>query len=212
MTLGYEQLSPILYSKAQQGWFDTFNLQKSQGSDFFYVNYGVTIPNLCPVGEDFSIHSCGNLIGARLRTANGSSGFPCGTKHEVEISAAEVLSQYQQEALPWLESMRSWSSIAAEYLRVNRIYESKIGTHSSGYGEGYRSATYAYLLLKGDQDRDAVRWLKEAERILSLVNYITQDGRIVHEKEKYARLQKPDNHDLETLDNVRKTLRKINGI
>jgi hypothetical protein len=124
----------------------------------------------------------------------------------IEASAARIVDQYKQQALPWFRSLDSWQAIAAEYLRVNPISEADIGSHSSTYGEGPRCATYGFLLLKSGQIVDATRWLKEAERILSLPEYITRDGRRVHAKEKYARLQKPDEADLETLQNVRQTL------
>jgi hypothetical protein len=204
--LGYEQVSATVYAKAWNGWHESFNLQASNGTDFFYINYGITVQNLCPVGEDRSILTCGHLLGSRLRDADGTGGFPRGSIEEIEASAVRIIDQYKQQALPWFRSLDSWPAIAAEYLRVNPISEAEIGSHSSTYGAGPRCATYGFLLLKSRQAADAIRWLKEAERILSLPEYITRDGRLVHEKEKYARLQKPDEADLETLQNVRQTL------
>jgi Domain of unknown function (DUF4304) len=204
--LGYEQVSATVYAKQENEWHESFNLQPSSGTDFFYINYGITVRKLCPVGEDRSILKCGHLLGSRLRDADGTGAFPRGSIAEIEASAARVVEQYKEQALPWFKSLDSWPAIAAEYLRVNPISEDRIGSHSSAYGEGSRCATYAFLLLKSDRRVDAIRWLKEAERILSLPEYITRDGRIVHEKEKYARLQKPDEADLETLQNVRQTL------
>jgi len=209
--LGYEQLSPVVYAKARNGWYETFNLQASSGSDFFYVNYGITIPNLCPVGEDQSILTCGQLIWNRLSDSDGTGGFPRGTTKEIEASATRIIEQYDKKAIPWFETLCSWDAIAAEYLRVNPISESQVGSHSSRFGEGPRSATYAYLLLKSGRVDDAHRWLTEAERILSLPEYITRDGRLVHEKEKHARLQKPEEYQVQTLQNVRATLQLLNG-
>lgn len=207
--LGYEQISATIYARRRDGWHESFNLQVSNGTDFFYINYGITVQKLCPVGEDRSILMCGHLVGARLRDADGTGGFPRGSIEEIEASAARVVDQYRQQALPWFRSLDSWPAIAAEFLRVNPISEAEIGSHSSTYGEGSRCATYGFLLLKSGRAADAIRWLKEAERILSLPEYITRDGRLVHEKEKYARLQKPDEADLETLKNVRQTLQAL---
>lgn len=204
--LGYEQLSATVYAKPRDGWHESFNLQASNGTDFFYINYGITVQKLCPIGEDRSILTCGHLLGARLRDADGTGGFPRGSIEEIEASAARIVDQYKKQALPWFRSLDSWPAIAAEYLRVNPISEAEIGSHSSTYGAGPRCATYGFLLLKSGRVDDAVRWLKEAERILSLPEYITRDGRLVHEKEKYARLQKPEEADIETLQNVRQTL------
>jgi hypothetical protein len=204
--LGYKQESATVYAKARNGWHESFNLQASNGTDFFYVNYGITIQKLCPVGEDRSIHTCGHLLGARLCDADGTSGFPRGSLEEIEASATRIVDLYRKQAFPWFNSLDSWAAIAAEYLRVNPISEAEIGSHSSRFGQGPRCATYGFLLLKSGQRADAIRWLSEAERILSLPEYFTRDGRLVHEREKFARLRKPDEGDLETLQNVRRTL------
>jgi hypothetical protein len=204
--LGYEQESATVYAKARNGWQESFILQTSNGTDFFYINYGITIQKLCPVGEDRSILTSGHLLGSRLRDADGTDGFPRGSIEKIEASAARIVDLYKKQAFPWFKSLDSWPAIAAEYLRVNPISEADMGSHSSTYGQGPRCATYGFLLLKSGKTADAIRWLREAERILSLPEYITRDGRLVHEKEKYARLQKPDEGDLETLHNVRRTL------
>ncbi len=204
--LGYEPLGATFYAKARDGWYEAFNLQASHGGEVFYVNYGITVPRLCPVGEDRSILLCGHLLGNRLQDEDGTGSFPRGSTCEIDAAATRVLAQYTRQALPWFESLGSWTAIAAEYLRVNPIDEARIGTHSSRYGEGPRCATYGFLLLRAGRTTEAVRWLREAERILSLPEYITRDGRIVHEKEKYARLQRPEAYEVETLANVRRTL------
>jgi Domain of unknown function (DUF4304) len=206
--LGYEQLSPTVYAKARDGWHESFNLQSSHGTDVFYVNYGITVPQLCPVGEDRSILTCGHLLGSRLRDADGTGGFPRGTIREIETSAERVVEQYRLQALPWFASVGSWQAMADEYLRVTSISEAQIGSHSSVFGEGPRCATYGFLLLKAGRRDDALRWLREAERILSLPEYITRDGRLVHVKEKYARLQRPEAYAVETLMNVQQTIAK----
>lgn len=205
--LGYEQRSAILYVRDRNGWEESFNLQiAGHGNPFFYVNYGITVPKLCPIGVDRSIHTCGNLLGDRLRNADGTGAFPCGSLTELEDSANQVLAQFNKIARPWFESMSSWTAMAAEYLRTNNISEDAVGRHSPIFGQGPRCATYAYLLLKCGRTDDAIRWLNEAERVLCLPQYRSKAGYIVCEKEKYARLLKPEAYELETLAAVRATL------
>lgn len=210
--LGYATVSATVYAKARDGWHETFNLQASHGTDAFYVNFGITVTQLCPVGEDRSILICGHLLGTRLQDADGTGAFSRGSTEAIAASAARVEAQYRQQALPWFRALDGWPAIAAEYLRVNPIAEAKLGHHSSRYGEGPRCATYGFLLLKAGQVADAVRWLREAERILALPEYRTRDGRLVHEKEPHARRVTPDDADLETLRNVRQTLDALGGL
>ncbi len=204
--LGYEQHSGIAYSRLAGGWHEVFGLQASSGVEFFYVNVGIAVPDLCPVATPEKITDCGMLLGFRLRDVDDTGGFDRATKREVEDSAARVLTQHRAIARPWLDALGSWDAIAAEYLRVNPIEESRIGSHGTAYGEAFRSATYGYLLLKAGRTADAARWLREAERLFALPEYITRDGRIVHEKEPHARLQKPSPGDATQLAEVREVL------
>jgi hypothetical protein len=207
--LGYEQVSATTYVKECAGWYECFGLQASSGNDFFYINYGISTPKLCPVGEDQSILTFGLLLWKRLDDSDGSGAFPRETTEAVEASAVRALAEYKIQAVPWFQSLSQWDAIAAEYLRTNPISEARVGHHSSGFGEGFRSATYGYLLLKAGLTSDGLRWLHEARRILSLPEYITRDGRLVHEKEKHARLQNPDDHSVKTLSNVEQTIRLV---
>ena len=204
--LGYEQLIPTVFAKARDGWHESFNLQVSHGTDAFYVNYGITVTQLCPFGEDQSILTCGHLLGSRLRDADGTGAFPRGSTQEIAASAERVVEQYRLQALPWFEAMGSFQAMADEYLRVNPISEEQIGRHSTGFGEGPRCATYAFLLLKAGRRDDGVRWLREAERVLSLPEYITRDGRLVHEQEPGARRQAIERSALLTRTNVQETI------
>lgn len=207
--LGYEQVSGTNYVKECADWYECFGLQASSGNDFFYINYGISTPRLCPVGEDQSILTFGLLLSKRLDDSDGRGSFPRETAAAVEASAARALTEYKIQAVPWFQSLGQWDAIAAEYLRTNPISEADFGHHSSGYGEGFRSATYGYLLLKAGRTFDSLRWLHEARRILTLPEYVTRDGRFVHVKEKHARLQKPDDHSVKTLENVEQTIRLV---
>lgn len=124
----------------------------------------------------------------------------------MEESAERVLVQLRKVAIPWFSRLSSWAGIAAEYYERNPIKEEKIGLHSVVYGADFRSANYGYLLLRAGRPEDAKRWLMEAKRLMSLPVYYTRDGRTVHEMEKSARLQKPEPHEIEWLQNVSDTL------
>ena len=208
--LGYEQITGITYAKRCGDWFATFNLQAaSYGNDFFYVNYGIATPDLCPVIEAAPIRDCGLLLWHRLPDIDGSGAFDRGSKKEIEGSASRFLKQYEEIAVPWFETMNSWSAIASEFYRTKPIEIERLGHHSGEYGDDLSAATYGYLLLKSGQSVEALRWLQEAERILSLPVYLTRDGRTVHEREKYSRLQKPEDYEVESLDSVRRTISLI---
>jgi hypothetical protein len=203
----FEQISGVFYARQKDGWHEVFALQASQyGSETFYVNYGISVPQLCPTEEVKDIRGCGLLISERLRNVDDTGGFDARSKAEMEESAQRVLVQLQKVAAPWFAQLSSWTQIAAEYYERNPIEEEKLGAHSIVYGADFRSATYGYLLLKAGRVADAKRWLLEAKRLMSLPVYYTRDGHTVHEKEKFARLQKPEPHEIEWLQNVNDTL------
>lgn len=205
--LGYEQLSGVFYAKRQEGWYETFQLQaSSHGSDYFYVNYGIAVPDLCPVTEPEDLTETGLLLWERLRDSDGKGGFSSATKDAITDSAQRVLQQYRALALPWFDQRSSWDAIAAEYYRTNPIEEDEIGSHCVDYGADFRSAIYAYLLLKAGRLADAKRWLVEAQRLMRLPVYLTRDGRTVHTMEKFARLQRPEPYEVERLREVDATL------
>lgn len=205
--LGYEQLSGVLYAKPREGWHEVFQLQAaSHGNTFFYVNYGIAVPNLCPVSEPEDLQQSGLLLWDRLRNSDDTGGFGSETKDEITDSANRVLQQYKTLALPWFVERSSWDAIAAEYYRTNPIDEDEIGSHFVDFGADFRAAIYAYLLLKAGRHVDAKRWLLEAQRMMSLPTYYTRDGRTVHTKEKFARLKKPEPYEVERLREVEGTL------
>jgi hypothetical protein len=208
--LGYEQLSGVFYAKPRDGWYEVFQLQAaSHGNTFFYVNYGISVPKLFPVSQPEELQGSGLLLWDRLRDSDGKGGFGSETKSEIEESARQVLEQYKTLALPWFAERSSWDSIAAEYYRTNPIDEDEIGAHSVDFGADFRSATYAYLLLKAGRQEDAKRWLLEAQRMMRLPIYLTRDGRTVHTMEKFARLQKPEPYEVERLREVEGTLQAL---
>lgn len=187
-----------------------FGLQAAAyGNDFFYVHYWIAVPDLCPVGVPTPILECGMLLNEGLRNLDGSSGFDRKDKKAIEESAGRILGQFRKLALPWFAGLNSWGAIAAEYLRVNPIEEEMLGKHSTVYGADFRSATYGYLLFRANRSVDALRWLREAERLMALPVYIARNGQVVHIKEKYARLQKPTAYEIEALGLVRQTIELI---
>ena len=205
--VGFEQITGILCAKKKDGWHEIFALQASQyGSETFYVNFGICVPQLCPAAELRDIKDCGLLLSERLRNIDDTGGFDANSKAEMEENAERVLVQLQKVAIPWFAQRSSWTDISAKYYEREPIEEEKIGFHSITYGADFRSATYGYLLLKAGRIADARRWLMEAKRLMSLPVYYTRDGRTVHEKEKFARLQKPEPHQVEWLNNVNDTL------
>jgi hypothetical protein len=210
--LSYEQISGVVYVKRSGDWFESFNLQVAgHGNDFFYVNYGILAPDLYPSGQRVALQDCGMILSSRLRDSDDTGGFGRLSKADVQESASRVLDQYRAQARPWFDALSSWPAIAEEYLRISPIDENKIGRHTITFGADLRSATYGYLLLKANQIDAAARWLREAERLMRLPVYYTRDGRTVHEKEKFARLQKPDPEYLETLRAVQRTLTSLAG-
>ena len=51
--LGYEQITGITYTKEREGWYETFNLQASSyGNPYFYINYGVILPEEFPATRE----------------------------------------------------------------------------------------------------------------------------------------------------------------
>ncbi len=102
--LGYDQITGIVYTKARDGWYETFNLQASSyGNPFFYINYGVILPEQWPADREF-LKSSGWRLGNRLRYGKNGA-FPCATKAEIESSAAAALEEYRQVACPWFEGL-----------------------------------------------------------------------------------------------------------
>ena len=74
---------------------------------------------------------------------------------------------------------------------------------------GLSAANYGLYLFLAEQFDEALKWLKEAERLYSLPLFCTRDGRFVHEKEKYARIQKPEDYEIEQLDTIRRVISHI---
>ena len=210
--LGFEQLTGVFYAKQRDGWYEVMGLQASQyGSDMFYVNYGIAVPHLCPVAEPKKLDETGLLLSNRLRDVDDTGAFASESKAAIEASADRVLSQFRLLASPWFAEFGTWDAIATEYYRTNPIEEEKLGSHSVVYGADFRSAIYACLLYRAGRVADARRWLLEAKRLLSLPVYYACDGRTVHEPEKNARLQKPEPHLVQWLQDVERMLAHIDA-
>jgi hypothetical protein len=205
--LGFEQVTGIKYAKQREGWYEVFALQASSyGSNFFYVNFGICIPNLCPVTRSETVREEGRLLSDRLRDVDGRAGFDNESKAAIERSALRVHAQLKAVALPWFQALGSWEVIAAEYGRRCSIAEEKIGRHSFASGHYRSCAHYGYLMFRAGRTAQAKRWLLEAERLLTLPVYFLRGGGIVHEAQKGASLQEPEPHAVKQLRDVRDTL------
>jgi len=102
--LGYEQITGIVYVKEREGWYETFNLQYSQyGNPFFYLNYGVIVPDQFPMTRE-ELRDSGWHLGGRLSPPESNS-FAAGNKKQIEESAELALELYQKKVVPWFESL-----------------------------------------------------------------------------------------------------------
>jgi len=102
--LGYEQITGITYTKERDGWYETFNLQASSyGNPFFYINYGVILPDTFPETREV-LRDSGWILGNRLGY-KGRGAFPSGTKIEIEESAEYALNAYRSEVTPWFAGL-----------------------------------------------------------------------------------------------------------
>ena len=102
--LGYEQITGIFYVKPRSGWYETFSLQHSSyGNPFFYLNYGVILPDDFPATRDASM-AAGMHVLRRLKFEERGA-FPCGTKAEIERSAEYALRAYKDLACPWFDKL-----------------------------------------------------------------------------------------------------------
>lgn len=206
--LGYEQLTGIVYVKPRDGWYEGFSLQASSyGNDFFYINYGVCVPNSwAPFDSDVDLKNCGYTLSRRLHDDH-NQGFPNGSKLQVEQSAVLALNRYREQAVPWFNEIRGLNDIAERFFQSTNLDKEKLGNHD--YFMGLSAANYGLYLFLAEQFDEALKWLKEAERLYSLPLFCTRDGRFVHEKEKYARVHKPEDYEIEQLDTIRRVIGHI---
>lgn len=102
--LGYDQITGILYAKPQDQWYEAFCLQVSSwGNPFFYLNYGVIVPEDVPTDRK-NLIDVGWSKMRRLRFGD-LGAFPCATKVEIEESARYALEEYKTVACPWFEQL-----------------------------------------------------------------------------------------------------------
>ena len=200
--LGYEQLTGIAYVKSRGDWYEGFGLQASSyGNDFFYINYGVMVPNLWPPFKGAVDLKCaGYILSARLHD-DYAQGFSNATKDEIVKSADVALERYKEQAIPWLSEISDMHDIAEKYFERTHLKKDNLGTHE--YGLQLHAANYALLLRLAGRVEDSLKWLAEAERLMALPVYFTRDGRVVHVREKYARICKPEKYEIERHDNIK---------
>lgn len=102
--LGYEQITGITYVKEREGWYETFNLQSSSyGNPFFYLNYGVILPDRFPMTRE-ELRDSGWNLGGRI-SPEGSGAFNSGNRKQIEESAALALELYREKVVPWFASL-----------------------------------------------------------------------------------------------------------
>lgn len=211
--LGYEQITGTCYIKHHDGWFEGFGLQASQwGNDFFYINYGVGVPNVWnPLEPESKIdYGCeGYWLGFRLLNDTGET-YPNSTKDEVKQSAELALKLYQEQAVPWFSEIKGMEDIAERYFFARKLTKEDLTNHSCTDGLG--AANYGLFLFKLGKLNESLNWLKEAERVYSLPVYFTRDGRVVHEREKYARIAKLDDYEIKQLKTIKQVIAHIENI
>lgn len=191
--LGFEPLGRLQYVRRRDDWVEMVAVAcAGHGNAFFYVDYGIAMPALCPEAPVENLTDAAFLLWERLRDADGSGGFGCTDAAEIAASIERVQLQLEVEALPWFSARGSREVIAADYLWVNPIEEARLGRHGAEFGEDLRSATYGWLLLHAGRVDDARRWLQESRRLL------TRPGR----REPY---------ELDCLQRVETTLSRLAG-
>jgi hypothetical protein len=206
--LDYEQLSGVLYVKEREGWYEGFSLQASSyGNDFFYINYGVIVPNLWPpFKDDIDLKAEGYILHNRLHNDH-DQGFSNATLDEIVKSAEISFNRYQEQAVPWFHEIRDLSDIAERYFESTHLEEEKLGKHE--YGMQLSAANYGLLLRLAGKIEKSLVWLKEAERLMALPVFFTRDGRIVYVREKHSRIIKPEEDEIEQRDSIKKLVTKM---
>ena len=186
--LGYEQVSGINYLKEQDGWFEGFSLQASSyGNDFFYINYGVSVPNIWePFENVIDKKQMGYLLSQRLHN-DFEQGFPNNTKEQVEISAEFALVKYKEQAIPWFKLINDLNDITENFFSSTNLDKNKLGKHDVYLG--LKAATYGLLLFKIGNIQECKNWLLEADRLYSqdkeLADYEIEQHKTIHKIMKY---------------------------
>lgn len=205
---GYEHSSKGFFARKRAGWHEGFFLQQTQwGGGEFCINIGIEIPSLNArwLAEDTNDH--GLFISFRLSERGADQGdcwLPAENKQQLTESLELVAS--------WLPLVEPWYAQFVSISDVARVYRSRTNLVEPGENNWYlqlMAANYGFLLAEAGEATEARRWLKEAERLMSLPVYHVPNGGMVHEKVKGARLQKPSDSDLRQLEAVRRSLDKF---
>jgi len=206
--LGYTQITGTIYIKQNEDWFEGFELQTSSwGNDFFYINYGIGVPNLWKPFEMEVDWKCeGYWLSRRLKN-DYDQGFPNATKDQVQESANLALRLFQEQALPWLASVKGIYDIAERYFDSTNLKKDMLGKHN--YFDGLSAANYGLFQFKAGNFETALDWLKEAERLYSLPLFTTREGRWAHKREKYSRIVKPEDYEVEQLEIIKNIIAYI---
>jgi hypothetical protein len=210
--LGYEQLSGIFYVKSRGDWYEGFGLQASSyGNDHFYIDYGVIVPNLWPPFDEVTDLRCEGYILHQRLYDGFSQGFSNSTKDEIAKSAEIALVRYIEQAVPWFKEINTMADIAERYFETTHLEADKLGEHV--YEMQLSAANYGLLLRLAGNIDESIRWLQEADRLMALPVYFTRDDRMVHVREKYARICKPEKYEVEQHENIKNLIELLrNGL
>ncbi len=207
--LGYEHLGHGLFGRRREKWIEGFNLQQSHGGDGdFSVNLGIHVPGLSRWWQNAEQDETGGfVIWSRLSERGADRGdmwLPAATKLELTESLAKVAALLP-EVNSWFSRFGSLAHIAEGFLKRSNLIE--VGKNDRK--QQLSAANYGFLLAESGQKAEAVKWLREAERLMALPVFYAKDGALLHEKQPGARLSKPSAEDIRQLEIVRSALRKL---
>jgi hypothetical protein len=206
--LGFEQVTGTRYIRKKRGWYDTFSLQASSyGNDFFFINYGIAVPQLWePFATAIDTRRMGADLSRRLYN-NERQGFPNGTKKEIEESAHVALQKLKEQASPWFDQ---FVTLVDVFDAIYAEYPPSVGEIGKfGYLSSLSIARYGLFLYQICRYIDALVWLREAERLYAAPKWITRHGEVTFKIEKYAREYTPEEEKLQQLNIIREVISAI---
>jgi hypothetical protein len=189
-----------LFGRRREKWIEGFNLQQSYGGDGdFSVNIGINVPGLSRWWQHAEQDETGGfVIWSRLSEEGADRGdlwLPAATKQELTESLAKVAALLPKVD-SWFSRFGSLVHIAEDF--HNRSNLDELGKND--WKQQLSAANHGFLLAEAGQTREAVLWLREAERLMALPVYYAKDGTLLHEKQPGARLSKPSAEDIRQLE------------
>lgn len=166
--LGFDRLSDGVYGRERAQHWEMIGLQVSQwGGEHFYINFGISIPNLgVPWRTSEQPKDAGLLIYERLyddaETAGGQM-FACESKEALRNSIARIEYLLEIKVAPWLEQFNRIELIVREYFRRWDLQE--LGKNITQKRLGVLN--YAFLLLHQGDTKEAINWFLEAKKLMT---------------------------------------------